>query len=440
MDEKKIQTILKEVSERIRPESKKLLKDIDSFLAKLNKEIAKSKIDAKAVVGGSMSKDTHLKGDHDCDVFVRFNYSYKGQDLSLMLEKILKPFKPELVHGSRDYYHIKASINYELVPVLEIEDPKMAVNVTDMSPLHTTWVNKHNGMNNEIRLAKQFCKAARVYGAESYIKGFSGHVLDILTIHYGGFIKLLEAAQTWKDKEIIDDEGYYEGKKPLLELNRAKIDSPIIVIDPVLSERNAAAALSYEKLEKFKKKAAEFMAAPSIEFFEIKPVTLADLKKKAGTDLLIAFDVKSQEGKEDVVGAKLMKAFQLIRNQLKFNDFVLKDSDWVWDKKADALFWYIIDPKELFSITKWVGPPTWEKERAQSFREKHRNTFIENSRVCTYVKRRYTKAEDLMQDVLKDPMLIEKVKKITLVDTAAKKGAEKKKTAKKSDGVGKAKK
>ncbi|MBW2968118.1 hypothetical protein KY362_06550, partial [Candidatus Woesearchaeota archaeon] len=346
-------------------------------------------------------------------VFVKFAYSHKDDDISKLLAKALIGMKAVKVHGSRDYYHVKNGISYELVPVLDIKDPAKAMNVTDMSPLHVSWVKNHKGYNDEIRLAKQFCKAAGVYGAESYIKGFSGHVLDILVIHHGGFLKLLRASQKWKDKEVIDPENYYK-RDALKKLNRSKIDSPIIVIDPVLPERNAAAALSYEKLDMFREAAANFLKNKDVAAFEVKELSVDDIRRKAGNDKLLLLEVGALRGKEDVVGAKLLKAFTQIRNQIRFHDFKVKDAGWTWNKKQKALFWYVTDPRDLFEVTKWVGPPLREKERVASFKKKHRKTFVEKGRICSYVKRKYTKAEALMADVLKDPLLKEKVKSITI--------------------------
>ncbi|MBW2971728.1 CCA tRNA nucleotidyltransferase [Candidatus Woesearchaeota archaeon] len=400
------------VLDQIRPTDKAALKEVDLFLKKLNSEIKKNRIKAKAVLGGSMAKDTFLKGDHDCDIFVKFDLSYKDKDISKMLASLLKQFKPSLVHGSRDYYRVKNDMNYEIVPVLDIKDPKEAANVTDMSPLHVEWVKKHPGFTDDIRLAKQFCKAAGVYGAESYIKGFSGHVLDILVIHYGGFNKLLIASQKWKDKEVIDPEKHYR-RDALHKLNRSKTDSPIIIIDPVDPQRNAAAALSSEKLERFRKAAEAFLKSPSEESFTVKEKTVEQLKKESGRNKLVLLDVEAFTGKEDVVGAKLLKAFQQIRNQLNFYDFQILDAGWNWNKKRKAMFWYILDPKDLVPIKKWVGPPLTEKERVQNFKTKHKKTFTEKGRACTYVKRRYVEAEALLDDVIKqDEYLYEKVKKV----------------------------
>lgn len=407
----KLDKMLGEVLKNIKPTDKKLLKDVDAFLKKLNAQIKKSGAKATAVMGGSIAKDTYLAGDHDCDIFVRFSRSYKDKDLSKELSLILKPFKPKMVHGSRDYYHIKNGINYEIVPVLDIKQPSDAANVTDMSPLHVSWVKKHPGFNDDIRLAKQFCKAAHVYGAESYIKGFSGHVLDILVIHYGGFIKLLRASQKWKDKEVIDPEKHYK-RDALKQLNRSKIDSPIIIIDPVLPQRNAAAALSYDKLDVFRKAASEFLAHPEPSFFVITEKTEKELKQEAGNNKLLLIDVEAFAGKEDIVGAKLLKAFQQIRNQLKFYDFEVLQGGWKWNKKKKAQFWYILPPKELMKIKKWIGPPLSEKDRVKNFKSKYKKTFTENGRICTYVQRRYIKPEQLIDHIIKhDEHLYEKVKK-----------------------------
>ena len=411
-----VDKLLNKVLKQIRPEQEAVLKKVDAFLKKLNTELKKQKVAAKAVVGGSIAKDTNLKGDHDCDIFVRFDYKkYKEEDISKILEKILKPFDAELVHGSRDYFQIKKQINYELVPVLDINNPKDAVNVTDMSPLHVAWVNKHPKMKDEIRLAKQFCKSVGVYGAESYINGVSGHVLDILTIHYGGFINLLKESQNWKKKEVIDPENIYKGTA-LKKLNRSKIDSPIIVIDPVLSERNAAAALSEEKLIKFRLAAKMFLARPDEKFFKIIEMTDKILLEKFGNDLII-IKAAPLEGKIDVVGAKLLKAFTYIRNQLNFYDFKIKQADWYWNKKDEAVFWFTTKNKTLLPLTKHVGPPTKTKKNVDMFKKKHKKTFAEKGRICTYVSRPYTDVTVLVKDTLKDKSLFkDKSKKMTLVN------------------------
>ena len=235
------------------------MKEVKQFLAELRQQLRKNRINAKPFLGGSFAKNTWLKGDYDVDIFVAFARMHKNQNMSDLLASALKKWKPARLHGSRDYFQIRKSINYEIIPVLAIKKPSRARNVTDFSIKHVAWVNsKTKKLKNDIRLLKKFCKAQRVYGAESYIRGFSGHVVDILVIYYGGFLKLLRKARAWTPKTVIDYNNSYKGKA-LLIMNESKTEGPLVLVDPVQPERNAAAALSQENYDKFVKAAKAFL-------------------------------------------------------------------------------------------------------------------------------------------------------------------------------------
>src|SRR3989344_1935771 len=401
--------LLRKIIKEIKP-NVKVIKEIDIFIKKLNDNIKRNRIKAIAVAGGSVAKDTFLKDDYDVDIFVKFDYSYLGKDISDLLGKILKSFKPELVHGSRDYFQIKNKLTYEIVPVLNVFDPKKAVNVTDMSPLHVAWVRKYKKYTDEIRLAKQFCKSIKVYGAESYIKGFSGHVLDILVINYKGFLNLLKNSQKWKRYTVIDFYNAHKGNA-LRNLNRSKI-SPLIVIDPIQPKRNAAAALSEEKINVFKEAAGKFLEKPSETFFIKKEFTIDEIKRKYKNYKIIFLELIPKEEKTDVSGAKLLKAFEHIKKHIKINDFNLVHSDWKWDK--EAIFYFVLKKEVLPMYVERVGPPLHEKEYVKNFKKKHKKTFIRKDRVYAKVKRRYRKVEELIKDLIKDGYIKEKVRKIVI--------------------------
>ena len=253
---------LNQLKEEIRP-TKEVLQHVDFILEKINRALKKVKIKAVCIKGGSIAKGTFLKDDYDVDLFVVFNHLYRGKDISKILGKALKGFKTNIIHGSRDYFHLSyKNLLFEIVPVLEVINYKKIENVTDMSPLHVKFVNKNTNkdVRDDIRLAKAFCKAHEIYGAESYINGFSGHILDLLIIHYKGFVNLLKAASKWKDKEVIDIRKYWDD--PLSELNQSKTQGPLVIVDPVQPDRNAAAALSYENYDKFRKAARDFLKKP----------------------------------------------------------------------------------------------------------------------------------------------------------------------------------
>lgn len=409
---------LNQVTNRLRPNKKPILKDVNVFLNNLNSELKSKKIDAAAVAGGSIAKDTFLKGDHDVDIFVKFNKKYPSDKLADHLQKALKKFRPDRIHGSRDYFQIKVKkLIFEIVPVYDISSPKEIVNVTDASPLHVDWakaeINKKPELADEIRLAKAFCKAQDVYGAESYIRGFSGHVIDILVIHYGSFLRLLRNAVKWEPKVVIDFYDFHKGKA-LQVLNPSKTESPLILIDPIQPERNAAASLSNENFYKFTESADEFLKNPSAKFFEKKEFSLQELRKQAKGKKLLLLNVESLKGKEDIVGSKLLKSYSYIKNQLVINNFKVHDSGWNWDKKKKAVFWYIVDSKELPKTYNWEGPPLKAKNFVKLFRQKHKITFIKGNRIYAVVKRKFTKAPDIVRKLIKDAYVRDKVRRILL--------------------------
>ena len=399
--------ILKQVLEEIKPE-KEDVKEVEEFLKKLNSELKKHKIKANATAGGSYAKDTWLKGDYDVDVFVKFDLKYKNEDLSKMLAKALKRFKPELVHGSRDYFWVKNKIRFEIVPVLNIKKAEQAQNVTDFSPWHVKWVNtKGKKYKDDIRLAKKFCKAQGVYGAESYIHGFSGHVVDILVIYHKGFVPLLKAAVKWKPKQIIDYSGKI-GKKAMMILNKSKTTGPLIVIDPVQPDRNAAAAVNQKMFDKFVEAAKKFLKKPSKDFFQAKEIDWEYYKKKGKVVLI---EVNVPKGKEDPVGAKLLKAYLFIKKKLK--DFEpIPEGGWSWNKeKKKAIFGYILKKKKLPETYEREGPPIEMREQVKRFKKKHKKTKTKKKRIIAIIKHKKRTPEEVLKEVFKDKYLKDKVKK-----------------------------
>ncbi len=409
--------LLKGVIEEIKPQ-KDVLNKCNAVKEKINSKIKNRKIKANAVLGGSIAKGTFLKDDYDCDIFVKFDMSYKNKDISNILEKILEDFsKVERIHGSRDYFNFKVNgINFEIIPVLDIKKAEDALNITDCSPLHAEWVNKKINKNiklaDEIRLAKAFFKSANVYGAESYVKGFSGHVIDILVIYYKGFLPLIKNAVKWKEHDVIDFNNHYKGKA-LKELNKSKISS-LIVIDPIQPERNAAAVLSKEKFLLLKQRAEDFLKNPSESFFRKREITVEELKKSSKGKKLLLVNVKPVKGKQDVVGSKLLKAFDYIFNKLVSNDFNVYEKGWKWDKKEDALFWFIVKDETLSENIVRTGPPLKSKDNVEDFKKKHKKAFVKGKRICAEIERKYRKPGELLKVIKKDPYLKEKAKKIEI--------------------------
>jgi tRNA nucleotidyltransferase (CCA-adding enzyme) len=409
--------LLSEVINDIKPSreyEKEILDKANSIILKVNKNIK----DAKAILGGSGAKGTWLK-TFDADIFVKFNYNKfkdKSDKLSDILEKFLKKhYKATKLHGSRDYFQIKqGKFTFEIVPILNIKKAEQAKNITDVSPLHSNFVLKHKNLIDDMRLTKQFFKAEKVYGAESHIRGFSGYVCELLTIYYGSFPKLMKAIPKWKDKTVIDIKNYYKNKNIFLEINKSKLTSPLIVIDPTQKDRNAAAALDHEKLDILRHRAKEFLKKPSKEFFEVKILTEQDIRKKFQKNKLTLLKAKPLNKKEDVAGAKMLKAFIFIEKSIVFHGFKVIESDMLWHSSS-ALLYYILEDDNLPKTIEISGPPLKVKYHADMFRKKHKKTFVKNKKLFAIERRKYTNAKDSIKNIIKMPNVKNNINKIELI-------------------------
>ena len=286
--------ILKEILEKIEPTNEEIgniKTKLKEFLTDFRKNIKKKKIKAEIFIGGSFAKNTIIKKEHyDIDIFARFDKKYREKNISAITKQALSGIKNVAeIHGSRDYFKVKAnhSVVIEIIPVLKISNPKDAENITDLSYFHVKYINKKiksKKLNDEIRIAKAFCHANNAYGAESYISGFSGYGLELLIYYYKNFINFIKVVSktNTNDKIIIDIEKNYKNKKDiLLDINSAKLSSPIILIDPTYKQRNVLAALSQETFDNFRESCRNFLKNPAIKDFEIKKLNLEEAKSRA---------------------------------------------------------------------------------------------------------------------------------------------------------------
>ncbi len=366
----------------------------------------------KVILGGSGAKDTWLKGTHDIDIYVKFsykNYAQQSEQLADILYKyVYKKLKVIRLHGSRDYFQLqKDGFMFEIVPILDITKPLEARNITDFSHLHVAYVKKHiqqkQKLADDIRLAKAFAKAQKVYGAESYIQGFSGYVMELLVIRYGSFEKLLKAVASWKKPVIIGN------KKEAEQLNPAKKASPLILLDPVQPERNAAAALSEEKFEQFVKASRAFVKKPSLAFFEKKEVNLDALQKKKHSVFL---NVTPLHTKKDIAGAKMMKAFLYLKAQIPLYGFQLQESSWDYEK---GFFYFQVKEGQIAKEYAHQGPPVDHALAVQQFQKKYKDVFVQGKRLYAKKKRKFTDVRSLVQQLIRMPNVKERVQSIVMV-------------------------
>jgi len=393
---KKINSILGEVLKSVEPE-KEEVKKINQILGEIEKRINQSlkskKITANLFVGGSFAKNTLIKKkEYDIDLFLRFDKKHGSKNISNLTESILKTknkksFKLSKIHGSRDYFKLQVDKNlvFEIIPVLKIKNPREAENITDLSYSHVRYINKNvksQKILNDIKIAKAFCHANNCYGAESYVKGFSGYGLELLTHKYGGFEKFLKAmVKIGKGKkEIIDIEKHHKSKKTiLLDLNASKLNSPVILIDPTYKQRNALAGLGQETFEKFQATAKAFLRKPSLKFFEIQKLDFEALKKKSEKkkEEFIVLEIETHKQEGDIAGSKILKFYKHLEKEIeKYFDVKGKGFEYYGEKKG-KVFFSVKRKKNILAS----GPNVKQKKHVAAFKKKHKKTFIKKGRI-----------------------------------------------------------
>lgn len=396
---------LKEVLEeelkmsRISDEGKANLNKVSKIItSEIEKRIRKNKIDASVFIGGSVAKGTIIKKDkQDIDIFVKFSSKYSEDEIKKKFRKIFRWFrvdgtkiKVKIIHGSRNYAKIifkkSTNISVEVVPSVRIKKPEDARNVTDLSFFHINYVKeKLSGNKNlidEIILAKSFCHAQKCYGAESYIRGFSGYALELLIIHYGDFVGFLDRIAKSSKKIIIDHEKLYRDDGEIIEIiNPAKKESPIIVIDPTYKERNTTTSVSLETFQKFKKAARDFLQNPSLEFFQEKKIDKEKVRKIAKENKAefstILIKTNKQEG--DIAGTKLKK-FSRVFVELIKKDIEILDWDFEYFGGKSAEIYLIFKMRDEI-INK--GPMSNNKTAVEYFKKAHPVWYFDsNGRIC----------------------------------------------------------
>lgn len=365
-------------------------------IKKINKRIHRKKIDAKVFVGGSLAKGTLIsKKKHDIDIFIRFNEKYSEEEINKFMRKIFFFFwiprhrtKKRKIHGSRDYYQIilraYPGITFEIVPSVAVKDPRNARNITDLSYFHVDYLKKEIEKNpklaDEIIIAKSFCHAQRCYGAESYIRGFSGYALELLMVHYKTFGRFLKEIVKNDSKIIIDPEKHYKTKTRILEeMNSSKLKSPVIIVDPTYKERNAAGALSYQTFNKFRNAAKAFLKEPSEKFFEYKSGRPSEIRNIARRlDCIYAvFEIHTRKQEGDIAGSKLLKFSKVLTRDLA-KTYNMIDHHFEYESGKKARVFYALQKKRSIVHT---GPSMHHKEAAKKFKEKHRIWYEEEGKL-----------------------------------------------------------
>ncbi len=382
----KIDKILNEVLKEI-----SLDKKVYDVIEKIKLQLEKF-FPYEVFLGGSIAKNTAIKEKViDVDFFFIYPNEKEMGKTKKYLERIKHldvdgkkiKFNFSVIHGSRDYFVFPFKlknhlIKIEIIPTIKIKDPKKAKNIIDLSIFHVKYINKKmdERQKNDVKILKAFLKASNLYGAESYVRGFSGYAAELLILYYKNFFNLIKEASRWKDFVYIDIEKHYKNKEEAIKsINPSKL-SRVLLIDPTMKERNVLAALSDENYFKFINLCKKFLKNPNKKFFS-KEIDIEKLKKlaKSKKAKFVILNLYSK-AKFDIAGAKCLKFFKEFLRELDGYKIFFKN--FYFDENLNVARIYIILKKDKKIV---FGPPIEKEENAKMFKQKHKRVFLKKGRL-----------------------------------------------------------
>ncbi len=409
-------TVLKRVTP-IPRKRKKVLALAGELKEKVTMAAKKAGVDVKVRVEGSVAKDTWLSGDPEIDIFMQVPTSMSREAFGTICLEIAK----EATRGFRqverfaEHPYLEAyvnSIRVNIVPCYRVEKGEW-ISATDRTPFHTDYVKPRlsESLCGEVRLLKKFMKGICVYGAEIKVGGFSGYLSELLTLHYKSFSEVLKSFADWKERKLIDYEGYYEGRE---QETKKIFEEPLIVVDPVDKGRNVASALRRKCLDEFIAASRTFLQNPSLKYFyppemkAFKPIKLVEKLEARGSTLIFVTFGKVN-AVPDVLWGQLYKSQRSLRGMLQRHDFdVIRSSVWS-DEQNFNVFIFEVEHRFLPSIKKHLGPPIEKRKDCEKFLRKHIGSpstisgpRTEEGRWFVEIKREYTDVANLLLEKLRD--------------------------------------
>jgi len=378
-----VKEIIKEALKQVEPkleERKKLLNLKDKIINEIN-GLEISNIEPKVV--GSIAKGTFLEGT-DIDIFLVFQ---KGTDLKkegLRIARKILPDGKELYAQHPYLRGEREGIGIDLVPCFAIGNSTESISAVDRTPFHTDWVISNiSGLENEVRLTKQFLKAIGAYGANSAIGGFSGYLVEILCIKYGGFLNLIKEISQWRPPVIINK----MEKVP---------DSSIMICDPVDDKRNVAAGVTLKGLGTAILASKSFIDKPSMNFF------FPEYKEREFQGHLTSVVLNLPGGNEETVMPWLQKQGRKIYSAL--SDF----EPIAWNVNMGDHGYIVIETgiRELPEIVSHKGPAPWENG-AIEFLKKYPNATLNNERLEIGKKPKKRTIDEVVKTLLPEAKILE---------------------------------
>jgi len=406
--------ILEDVLKEITPNEKErnLLSDaLKRILISTDNVIGKTKLEK--TIAGSFIRDTWLSDKKEIDLFILFPVTYSRTRLEKKGLEVGKSImrkvggRYEVAYAEHPYVRGRmGAFSVDIVPCYKVSSASNIKSAVDRTPFHNRYItrNLRPDMSGQVRLLKQFTKAADIYGSDIRTMGFSGYLCELLIIKYRSFLNLVRSAKWWGFGKFIDLENHCAYKDWRKKFGK----EPLVVIDPTDPKRNVAAALSVSNFNKFIDKCRAFYNKPSKDFFRVKKIPLkrTELKEflsERGTKIYV-IRFKRPKVVDDILWAQKRKTMRRLKRLLEKHDFKVFGSA-VWSDEKWSYIIFEMEKWELPPLQKVRGPPVSSEVHSKEFREKYgkKRAHAEGERWMAETKRKYRKAGNLLEKFLGEP-------------------------------------
>ena len=410
-----LQKVLADVKRRIVPTPKErqfMTRLSQRLKGELEEILAARAIEADVSIQGSVARDTWLHEEHDLDIFARFPEKVdRGEWTGKFLPAVRKGFKRyRKVERYAEHPYLELWVDHDvrvnIVPCYAVEKGRWK-SATDRSPYHTEYMQTHltRELRDEARMLKKFMKGIRVYGAEIRIGGFSGMLVETLTLKFRSFVETLKQASQWKGSVFIDIEN---GSA------HPRFESGFVVVDPVDPGRNLAAAVRPDKMWSFVVAAREFLKRPHLSFFYPtypKPRTKNQfLRKLRGPrhDIVV---VRFPHPRLvlDVLWGQLFSLERVLVRLAERTEFgVIRSEVWSNEDSLSAIIMEV-DNAVLPPVQFHAGPPVSRAEESDTFLARHlgapttiKGPWLSQGRWVVEKRREVSTIEELLKRSLRD--------------------------------------
>lgn len=376
--ETKIETVLERAAKLVTPSESEVTK-LTHIVSRLEKRISnvldEESLDVRPelTLGGSYARGTWLRGSHDVDFFLRYPSDLPREKLeseAIRTASIsLTGFPVNMRYAEHPYVEsFIEGVRINIVPCYSVA-PGEWKSAADRSPYHTKYMlsKLDDGLRLEARLVKKFAKAINVYGAEVKVQGFSGYVCEVMTLRFGGFLKVLEGISKVKPAEVISIESFDEDLA-------ATFTSAVVILDPVDTTRNLGSAISTKNVGKFALESRRFSSAPSIGFFTPKKTPV--LRKNPLLTSVLVLSFSNEPRSPDILWGELKRSQSSMSDKLERMGFRVLRSAAASDEKRNSALLFFLSALEIEPRLLREGPEYFRADEAAKYYDKNRKKAL----------------------------------------------------------------